>query len=383
MKMIKSDNCPESRASHHGPTAVAAVAAFVLASALLLSACASNENTNDTTNTVSGNLSGTLNAGGSTAQTAAQDAWRAGFQAANSSVTVNYDPVGSGAGRSGFESGSYAVAGTDDAFGTDEISSATFSLCASNAIVEVPVYVSPIAFAFNLSGVGTLTLDASTAAKMMTGAIKTWNDPAITALNPGATLPSTAISPVYRSDKSGTTGNVTDYLSKAAGSAWTYGLVENWPTDLAAGEGAQGTQGVVTTIQGAQGTFGYVDASQTKGLGVVSLINSGSPVAPTAAAASKTLSASSMQTGRGTGDLAFTVNRTPSDSAAYPMIMVSYEVGCQQYKDASIGTLAKAYMAYIVTDAAQQAAASNAGSAPLTADSDLATKVATAVDSIS
>ena len=354
-----------------------------LASTLLLGACASNENTNDTTNTVSGNLSGTLNAGGSTAQTAAQDAWRSGFQNANPAVTVNYDPVGSGAGRSGFESGSYAVAGTDDAFSTDEISSATFSLCASNTIVEVPVYISSIAFAFNLTGVNSLVLDASTAAKMMTGAVKTWNDPAIAALNPGVSLPSTAVSPVYRSDKSGTTGNVTDFLSKAAGSAWTYGLVENWPTDLTAGEGAQGTQGVVTTIQGAQGTFGYVDASQTTGLGVVSLINAGSPVAPSAAAASKTLSASTMQTGRGAGDLAFTVNRTPSDATAYPMIMVSYEVGCQQYKDANTGALAKAYMAYLVTDAAQQAAASNAGSAPLTADTDLATKVATAVDSIS
>ena len=326
-------------------------------------------------------LSGTLNAGGSSAQTAAQDAWRSGFQGANSGVTVNYDPVGSGAGRTGFESGAYAVIGTDDAFGTDELSSATFSLCASNSIVEVPAYISPIALAFNLPGIDSLNIDASTAAKMLTGAITKWNDPAIAALNPGVTLPSTAVTPVHRSDKSGTTGNVTDYLSQAAPTVWTYGRTETWP-DALKGEAAEKTQGVVSAITSAAGAVGYADASQVSGLGVALLINAGSPVAPSASAATATVAASSLQIGRAATDLAFDIARTPSDPSAYPMIMVSYLVACSQYNDPAVGALANAYLTFAVSDAGQQAAAANAGSAPLSVSPDLASKVQAAVAGI-
>lgn len=362
-----------------------------LATGLLLSACATNESTPPASTpaeapsatsaapTTSAPLSGTLNAGGSTAQTAAQDAWRSGFQNANGAVTVNYDPVGSGAGRSGFASGSYAVTGTDDAFAASELTGLT--QCTSNDIVEVPAYISPIAVAFNLPGVTSLNLDAAAIANLLTGAIKTWDDPAIAALNPGVSLPPTAVTPVHRSDKSGTTGNFTDYLTQAAASQWTYGVVETWP-DALGGEAAQGTQGVVAAIQAAAGAVGYIDASQSSGLGVTTVVNAaGAKVTPTATGAAATLSASSPQPGRGATDLAYAVNRTATDPTAYPVIMVSYLVGCLHYQNAATGTLAKAYMLYAVSAAGQQAAASNAGSAPL--GSDLIAKASTAIDSIS
>ena len=358
-----------------------------LAAGLMLSACATNESPTPTTSSGEASatavtvapLSGTLNAGGSTAQTAAQTAWRAGFQTANSAVTVNYDPVGSGAGRSGFAAGSYAVTGTDDAFQASEMTG--LAACTSDDIVEVPAYVSPIAVAFNLKSVTSLNLDGTTIAKLMTGAIKAWDDPAIAALNPGVTLPSTAVTPVHRSDKSGTTGNFTDYLSQAAASVWTYGSVQTWPTDLG-GEAAQGTQGVVASIQSADGAVGYVDESQASGLGVTTVINAGgAKVSPTAAGAAATLSLSTPQAGRGATDLAYTVDRTATDPSAYPVIMVSYVVGCLNYKDAATGTLAKAYMAYVVSADGQAAAASSAGSAPL--GSDLIAKASTAIDLIS
>ena len=356
-----------------------------VAAGLLLSACATNESAPPASTPTDGApatpapLSGTLNAGGSTAQTVAQTAWIAGFEAANSAVTVNYDAVGSGAGRSGFASGSYAVTGTDDAFQSSELTG--LSLCTDNNIVEVPAYISPIAIAFNLPGIASLDLDASAITKLMTGAIKTWNDPAIAALNPGVSLPSTAVTPVHRSDKSGTTGNFTDYLTQAAASDWTYGVVETWPADLG-GEAAQGTQGVVSSITSAAGAVGYIDASQSSGLGVASVINAGgAKVAPSTDGAAKTMSASSQQSGRGATDLADDVNRTATDPAAYPVIMFSYVVGCLSYKDASTAALAKAYMDYVVSAAGQQAAASNAGSAPL--GSDLIAKETAAIDSIS
>ena len=353
-----------------------------------MSACAANEISQpteappvDTTTTVAP-LSGTLNAGGSSAQTAAQDAWRSAFQGDNSGVTVNYDPVGSGAGRTGFVSGGFAVTGTDDPFSIEDLATEDFALCSSSDVVEVPVYISPIAFAFNLPGITSVNLDAATAAKIMTGGIKKWDDAAIAALNPGVELPSTAITAVHRSDKSGTTGNVSEYLSKAAPDAWTFGRTETWPDDLK-GEAAEKTQGVVTAIKSANGAFGYIDASQATDLGVAHLINAGSPVAPTAEAATKTLAASSLQPGRAATDLAFDVARTPDDPTAYPMIMVSYLVACGQYKDATTGALVAAYLAHVVSAGGQQAAAANAGSAPLSVDAALLAKVAAAVDTIS
>ena len=94
--------------------------------------------------------------------------------------------------------------------------------CGGTAAIEVPVYVSPIAVIYNVNGIDDgLKLDAATVAHIFQGDITKWNDPAIAALNDGADLPDTTITPVHRSDDSGTTANLTDYLSKASDGAWT------------------------------------------------------------------------------------------------------------------------------------------------------------------
>jgi phosphate transport system substrate-binding protein len=175
--------------------------AMSLTVALGLSACgASNESSSSGGNSSSsgGSLSGDLNGAGSSAQEAAMAAWKAGFQTANPNVTVNYDAVGSSGGREQFIAGGVDFAGSDSYFTTDELKSAA-KTCGGPAI-EVPVYVSPIAIVYNLSGVTKLQLSPQTLAKIFTGKITTWNDPAIAADNPGVNLPSTAISPVHRSD---------------------------------------------------------------------------------------------------------------------------------------------------------------------------------------
>ncbi|MDR1214328.1 MAG: phosphate ABC transporter substrate-binding protein PstS [Propionibacteriaceae bacterium] len=360
-----------------------AALALGLAAALSLTACASNERPTSPTDSPGGDsLSGTINAGGSSAQTAAQEAWRAGFQSAHSSVTINYDPIGSGPGREGFAAGAYGLAGSDDAFKLADIASTEFTLCASGSgIVEVPAYISPIVVAYNLPGLSDLNLDAAVIAHIFTGQIKTWDDPAIAALNPGQTLPATAITPVHRSDKSGTTGNFTDYLSQAAPNDWTAGRTETWPQDLG-GEAAEKTQGVRQAVSSAAGAVGYIDASQATGLGVAALVVDGTPVAPSAAGATRTVAASQLESGRGSADLVFAINRTPSEPGAYPLIMVSYLVACQQYTDASQAALVKAYLAWAVSASGQEAAAANAGSAALGSDPTLAARVGEAVDSI-
>ncbi len=309
-------------------------------------------------------LSGTLNTGGASTQTAAQEAWRAGFQSANPGVTVNYDPTGSGTGKQNFQQGGYLIAGTDAAYTATE-AAGTFASCAPGAaLVELPVYISPIALGFNLEGVDQLNLDATTIASIFAGAITTWNDQAIADLNPDATLPDTTITPVHRSDSSGTSENFTDYLNKTAGSVWTWEASQEWPADLA-GEAAEKTQGVRETVSSTNGAIGYLDASQAGDLGHVSIKVGDRFVAYSSEAAAAAVEKSPMESGRAAGDVVIALDRTLTDPGAYPMVLVSYAVACSQYADAADGALAKAYLTYVVSPEGQQAAAANAGSAPL------------------
>ncbi|MBA2774883.1 MAG: phosphate ABC transporter substrate-binding protein PstS, partial [Nocardioidaceae bacterium] len=219
---------------------MAAAAAITLA--LILSACgAANEEAGAAG---SSDLSGELNGAGATSQEAAMAAWKAGFQSDNSAVTVNYDPVGSGGGRESFLSGGVLFAGSDSYMEDEELTKAK-ETCGGDPI-EFPVYVSPIAVIYNLQGVDDLQLSPATLAQIFAGDITTWDDPAIAADNPDADLPGDDITPVHRSDESGTTNNFTDYLSQAAEADWTYGPVETWP--IKGGEGADGTSGVVSAV---------------------------------------------------------------------------------------------------------------------------------------
>ena len=110
-------------------------------------------------------LSGTITGGGASSQESAMTAWVDGFQSANSGVKVQYNPVGSGAGRKGFLAGQYQFAGSDSAMKEDEQKEAT-KLCGPDGAVQVPAYISPIAVAFNLPGVEHVNMDADTIASV-------------------------------------------------------------------------------------------------------------------------------------------------------------------------------------------------------------------------
>ena len=98
-------------------------------------------------------LTGNLNGAGSTAQQAAMQAWQAGFQGANPDVTVNYDPVGSGGGREQFLQGGVHFAGSDAALTSDELAQSKTACGGTGGAIDLPVYISPIAVAYNLPGV--------------------------------------------------------------------------------------------------------------------------------------------------------------------------------------------------------------------------------------
>ena len=325
-----------------------------------------------------GDLSGSIAGAGASSQAAAQEAWAAGFQQANSGATISYDPVGSGGGREQFVSGGVAFAGSDSALADEELTAAQERCGGVDNVVEVPVYVSPIAVIYNVPGVENLQLSPETLAQIFAQKIKTWNDPAIQADNPDADLPDTAITPVNRSDESGTTENFTDYLSQAAPSDWTFEVSGDWP--VKGGEAAEGTSGVVEAVKNGEGTIGYADESQAGELGKAAIKVGGGYVQPTAEAAAEVFAESEREEGAGQNIFAYTINRKPSASGVYPIVLVSYEIACTQYDDANTAALVKGYLSYMVSPEGQQAAQSNAGSAPLSPEvTDLITP---AVESI-
>jgi phosphate transport system substrate-binding protein len=349
-----------------------AVAALILG--LALTACG------DKTSGGSGGGT-TLSGGGATSQTNAETAWRAAYQEKNGG-TINYEEVGSGTGVQNFSSGAYQFAGTDAYLTADQLSAAK-SQCGADPI-EVPAYVSPIAVAYNLPGVDSLNLDATTIADIFSGKVTKWNDSEISSQNPGMKLPDTDISTVHRSDESGTTFNFTDYLNKAAGGAWADEANTVWPASLKSGQGLEGTSGVVGGLDDTEGSIGYADDSAVKAdskLGVVSIKVGSDYNAPSATGAAQVLANSPAAPDRPATDMATDIDRTASGKGDYPLMLVSYLLACQSYSDSSTADMVKGYLSYVVSSDGQQAAASAAGSAPL--DAALSTKATSILAKIS
>ena len=346
-------------------TTRAAVATVAVAGTLALSACgASNESSASSSSGGSSSapkLNGTLSGAGSSAQQAAMQGWTAGFSGQQPGVTVNYDPVGSGGGRKQFLAGGVDFAGSDAALTDAEVTSAG-TACGTAGYFELPDYISAIAVVYNLPSVKNLQLSPSTLAKIFAGTVTTWNDPAIAADNSGASLPSTKITPVHRADNSGTTANFTDYLSKAAGDVWTTPSSGDWPAGKP-GEAANQTSGMVAAVKAGEGAIGYADESQAAGLGVAKVKVGSSWVAPSAKGAAALVSSSPTITGRSENDLAIQLNRTTTSAGEYPVVLVSYHIGCLQPKKS--GDVLKGFMNYVISSDGQQAAAKAAGSAPI------------------
>ncbi|WP_370617590.1 phosphate ABC transporter substrate-binding protein PstS [Mumia sp. Pv 4-285] len=341
---------------------VAAPLALAATVALSLSACGAGNEAGADDDTTASALSGTLNGAGASSQEAAVGSWKQGFQTANPDVTVNYDPAGSGAGREQFLAGGTDFAGSDAYLDDDELAKAE-ERCGSD-VVEVPTYVSPIAVIYNLPGIDGLQLSPDTLGKIFAGTITTWDDEAIKADNPDADLPSSKITPVHRSDDSGTTENFTAYMAAVAPESWTAGEVETWP--IKGGEGAQGTSGVVAAVQGGEGTIGYADASQAGELGVASLKVGDEYVGPSPEAAAKILEASAPIEGRGDSHIVMDIDHKTTEAGVYPAVLVSYQIACLQYDDEAKADLVKGWLTYVASSDGQQAAAEGAGSAPLT-----------------
>ena len=118
--------------------------------------------------------------------------------------------------------------------------------CRGNTALNLPLVFGPVAVAHNVDGVTDLNLTAELIARIFTGDITRWDDPAIAAANPEVSLPDAGIAVFYRADKSGTTENFTKYLAKTAGDTWDHDASKKWPATR--GEGKEKTAGVADEI---------------------------------------------------------------------------------------------------------------------------------------
>ncbi len=359
-------------ANRAGAVAAAAALTLSLAACSAANETAADETSSDSTATAAEGddameLSGNLQGAGASSQESAMDAWRAGFQSEYADVTVGYDPVGSGGGIEQFLSGAVPFAGSDGLLEGEEYDAAVDRCDGDAGAIHLPMYISPVAVIFNLEGVDSINLDAATIADIFDGNITTWDDDAIASQNEGVDLPGDTITVVYRSDSSGTSENFTDYLEQASDGAWPYEATKEFSTAADQSVGADGTSAVVDTVSTTSGAIGYADASRAGDLGTVALLVGEEYVPYSAEAAANIVAASPLsEDANGENDLAYAIDRTTTDSTAYPLTLVSYHIVCQQYDDETERDLVTAFEKYVASAEGQAAAAEAAGSAPLT-----------------
>jgi phosphate transport system substrate-binding protein len=230
---------------------VAAVASVGVAACGSSNKTSSSSSSSSATTSPSSSVSATINGAGSTLAAPIYMQW--GSTLKSSGLTVNYAAVGSGTGISDLQTATADFAGSDPALKPSDKAKM------KGPVLQFPVAFGAITLSYNLSGVKSgLKLDGATIANIFAGKIKTWNDPAIKALNPGITLPSTAITVVHRSDSSGTTDGFTKYLSDVSPS-WKSsigsGKIVKWPT----GTAGKGNSGVAAIVKSTAGAVGYVE----------------------------------------------------------------------------------------------------------------------------
>lgn len=270
-----------------------------------------------------------------------------GFKEDQPNVTVNYQGVGSGAGRQALADQLVDFAGSDAT--VDEEDVAGFK---GGEFLYFPTVAAPITVAYNLSGVDELNLSPEAIAGIFSRTITTWNDPAIAADNAGATLPATPIVVAHRAESSGTTDNFTSYLEAAAPDAFTLepGSTVEWPADTQAG---QGNSGVAQIVSSTAGAIGYVDLSDANAtnLSVASVRNAaGEFVEPTTEAATAALEEVEVE-----ADLSYDPLNAPG-AEAYPITAPTWIIAYKNQPDAAKGNALKAFLGYVLGDAQEEAA---------------------------
>ncbi|MEY4558292.1 MAG: hypothetical protein RL024_450 [Actinomycetota bacterium] len=266
--------------------------------------------------------------------------------AAYTAHKVTYVSKGSTTGRSDYSKGVSDFGGSDIIFKSSETKPKNFTY--------VPLLGGPIAISYNIAGVSRLNLTAAVVSDIYLGKITKWNDKAIVALNKTAKLPDATITPVYRSDGSGTTANFTNYLKQVAGKAWAFSDAFKTAATGVVGVGASGNSAVATTIKSTANSFGYIDLADANknALAIAHLQNgAGQFLKPTIANSKAFIEATSMKVN---GEVVFDYNKKLP--GAYNLSLVSYGIAPTKAGTAKADAV-REYLTYFIKDCAPAKAA--------------------------
>ena len=344
------------------PAIVAAAAIIVLA----VAACSSTSTPGTTGASASavasigpGGHKPTLSGAGSTFDAPFFAAAFSKYQQQHPGVTIGYSAVGSSAGIAAFSAKQVDFGASDVPMTASEQAAAT-----GGPITQIPVALGGEGIAYNLPSLpagARVHLTGPVLAGIYLGQITRWNDPALTALNPGLSLPDAAINVVHRSDGSGTTYIFSNYLT-AISPAWAAkvgtGKTLKWP----AGSGAEGNGGVATAVDRTPYSIGYLEQAYSQGLTLplAALRNqAGNYVTPSA----QTVAADAAQKPAIT-PTDFSIVNQPG-AASYPISGYSWALVYTHQPSQATGTALTAMLDWL-THAGQASAAAN-GYVPLPA----------------
>ncbi|MGH3772606.1 MAG: phosphate ABC transporter substrate-binding protein PstS [Pseudonocardiaceae bacterium] len=332
-------------------------------SGLLLSACGSDTgggtgppvtNPNNPTGAAIACSSGSLTAAGSTAQQNAVSQWVKDYSNTCSGANINYGGGGSGQGVQQFTDAKIDFAGSDFPLAEGKEQQAADARCGSGPAINIPMVPGPIAVGYNVPGVTTsLNLSAVNLAKIFSGKITNWNDQAIARDNPGTQLPSLVIQSFHRSDGSGTTYNFTNYLAHDAKADWTFGTNKNWSAP--GGQGAKGSQGVAQGVKSTPGGIGYFELSfaTQSNISYAMVGNAEGKFIPLTQENAVNFLSKAKVVGTG-GDLGLQFDYATTDAAAYPNLLVTYEIVCSKGNAADKLPLLKNFLGYAASPTGQQ-----------------------------
>lgn len=314
---------------------------------------------------------GSIAGAGSTFVANIAQQWIKDYIGACPQATVNYQSVGSGAGIQQFIAGTVDFGASDAVMKPDEEAAAEAK---GGEVLHIPWSAGGIAVEYNLKAVPDLKLSPATLAGIFQGTVTRWDDAALKADNPGASLPSTGIQVIHRSDGSGTTDAFTKYLAAVAPETWKAGAGKDvpWPT----GQGAKGSEGVTAAVKQTEGAIGYSEVSYAKGagLGMARIKNaSGNFTAPDEKGVAAALAGATTP-----ADLKITVDFKTSNPDAYPISTPTWVLVSRKQADVAKGRLIKSFLAYAVGDGQRSAASLYYAPIP----DSLAAQAQAAIDSI-
>jgi phosphate transport system substrate-binding protein len=282
-----------------------------------------------------------INGAGSTFDYPAFTKWFEAYASVDSTVSFNYQSIGSGAGQKLLLNQTVDFGASDAPMKDEALAKAP------GKILHLPIVAGGVAIIYNLPGNPKLKLDGDILANIYMGNITKWNDPKIIGLNPGIALPDTAIIPIHRADGSGTSFILTDYLS-SVNPAWSdtvgKGSSVKWPAGI--GLAAKGSEGVAGQVEQLPGGVGYAElayADQNK-IPFADMRNAaGNFISPTPDSVSAALATAKIP-----DDFRFSMVNAPGDNS-YPISGASWVLVYQTPKKPDSGAKLAAFLKWAVT----------------------------------